>query len=73
MSSLTRQVCMIGSSTIGIGLGMLRSLAQGGATVVMHGLEEETILQAKIDDLTKEFGVQTGFSTANVRKPQEIR
>ena len=52
---------------------MLRSLAAGGATVVMHGLEEVDVLQQKTSDLSKEFGVQTGFSTANVRKPAEIR
>lgn len=52
---------------------MLRSLAAAGADVVMHGLVSTDELKQKTDDLQKEFGVKTSFSTANVRKPQEIR
>lgn len=52
---------------------MLRSLASAGADVVMHGLVSTDELKQKTDALQQEFGIKTGFSTANVRKPQEIR
>lgn len=52
---------------------MLRALASAGADVVMHGLVSTDELKQKTEALQKEFGIKAGFSTANVRKPQEIR
>lgn len=60
-------------STQGIGYGMLRALAGAGADVVMHGLASQDELKQKTQALQDEFGVKVGFSSANVRKPQEIR
>ena len=60
-------------STQGIGFGMIRGLAAAGADVVMHGLVEEKELKDKTAALAKEFDVRVGHSSANVRKPQEIR
>ena len=72
LSHLSLHAMYAGSSQ-GIGLGMLRALASAGADVVMHGLVSTDELKQKTDALHKEFGVKVGFSTANVRKPQEIR
>ena len=52
---------------------MLRGLAAAGADIVMHGLVEGKELQDKTTALHKEFGIRVGHSSANVRKPQEIR
>ena len=60
-------------STQGIGFGMIRGLAAAGADIVMHGLVEEKELKDKTTALAKEFDVRVGHSSANVRKPQEIR
>lgn len=72
LSHLSLHAMYAGSSQ-GIGLGMLRALASAGADVVMHGLVSTDELKQKTDALHQEFGVKVGFSTANVRKPQEIR
>eukprot|EP00891_Asterochloris_glomerata_P009061 jgi/Astpho2/9061/fgenesh1_pm.00133_%23_42_t len=60
-------------STQGIGFGMIRGLAAAGADIVMHGLVDEKELKDKTAALAKEFDVRVGHSSANVRKPQEIR
>ncbi|KAK9825658.1 hypothetical protein WJX81_006317 [Elliptochloris bilobata] len=70
---LKGRVALITGSTQGIGLGMLRGLAQAGADVVMHGLAKPEELQAKVTAVEDEFGVKVGHSDANVMKPAEIR
>ncbi|KAK9807872.1 hypothetical protein WJX72_011754 [[Myrmecia] bisecta] len=70
---LSGRVALITGSSQGIGLGMLRGLAQAGADVVMHGLAPEQELKHKCREVEKEFGVKTAQSACNVMKPQEIR
>ena len=60
-------------STQGIGLGMLRGLADAGADVVMHGLVMPEDAKAKTGEIASEFGVQCRHSAADVTKPAEIR
>ena len=60
-------------STQGIGLGMLRGLADAGADVVMHGLVTPEDAQAKTGEIASEFGVQCRHSAADVTRPAEIR
>lgn len=61
-----------GSST-GIGHGILKQLAAGGATTVMHGLVEEGQLRKQADQVAQQYGTVVGTSTANLMNPQEIR
>lgn len=60
-------------STQGIGLGMLRGLADAGADVVMHGLVTPEDAKTKTGVVASEFGVQCRHSAADVTKPAEIR
>lgn len=60
-------------STQGIGLGMLKGLAQAGANVVMHGLLPEAEAATRIKELEKQYKVKVGFSDADVTSPQAIR
>ena len=60
-------------STQGIGLGMLKGLAQAGANVVMHGLIPPEEAAARCRDMEKEYGVKVGQSAADVTQPQAIR
>ena len=60
-------------STQGIGLGMLRGLADAGADVVMHGLVTPEDAKAKTGEIASEFSVQCRHSAADVTKPAEIR
>lgn len=64
---------MVTGSTQGIGFAMLKGLAAAGADVVMHGLASPEELKSKTQQLSSEYGVKAGHSTANVRKPAEIR
>ncbi|KAK9799418.1 hypothetical protein WJX73_006608 [Symbiochloris irregularis] len=73
MASLAGKTALITGSTQGIGMGMLRGLAQAGANVVMHGLLAEEEAATKCQELEKEFSVGVGFSAADVTKPPEIR
>lgn len=54
-------------------MGILRQLAAGGATTVMHGLVSEEELRSKAAKVASEFGTTVGTSTANLLQPQEIR
>ena len=56
-------------STQGIGLGMLKGLAEAGADVVMHGLVPADEEKAKTSEIASEFGVQCQNGAANVTKP----
>lgn len=61
-----------GSST-GIGAGILKSLAAAGATTVMHGLVPEAELRDKCAAVERQYGNKTGYSTADLVEPQQIR
>ena len=60
-------------STQGIGMGMLRGLAEAGADVMMHGLVTADEAKAKTSEIASEFGVQCRHSAADVTKPADIR
>ena len=62
---------IITGSTSGIGLGMAKSFAGAGYNVFFNGLEENGSDIAR--SVGEEFGVKTGFSNANMLKPEEIR
>ncbi|KAL4424762.1 hypothetical protein ABPG77_000802 [Micractinium sp. CCAP 211/92] len=70
---LKGRVALITGSSTGIGMGILRQLAAGGATTVMHGLVGEEELRNKAAAVSKEYGTTVGTSTANLLKPEEIR
>jgi len=70
---VSMDACLPAGSSQGIGYGILKGLAGAGADVVMHGLVEAQELEEKVAGIRDEFGVKVGRSSANVRKPQEIR
>lgn len=70
---LKGRVALVTGSSTGIGMGILKQLAAGGATTVMHGLMAEDEIRQKADAVAKQYGTTVGTSTANLMKPQEIR
>jgi hypothetical protein len=60
-------------STTGIGAGILKQLAAGGATTVMHGLVSEAEITAKAAAVQEQYGLPCGTSTADLLDPQAIR
>ena len=69
----SRALYLCAGSTQGIGMGMLRGLAEAGADVMMHGLVTADEAKSKTAEIANEFGVQCRHSAADVTKPAEIR
>ncbi|KAI3433896.1 hypothetical protein D9Q98_003698 [Chlorella vulgaris] len=70
---LKGRVALVTGSSTGIGIGILRQLAAGGATTVMHGLEPEAALQQKAAAIAAQYGTIVGTNSANLLHPQEVR
>lgn len=58
---------------MGLGYGILTALASAGCNVGMHGIMETAQIRDQARQVGKEFGVKTACSTADLRKPAEIR
>jgi 3-hydroxybutyrate dehydrogenase len=72
MAELKGRVAVVTGSTSGIGLGIAKALAGGGADVMLNGFGEA----AAIDRLKRELGARTGvrveYSGADMSRPAEI-
>jgi 3-hydroxybutyrate dehydrogenase len=69
---LTGKVSLVTGSTSGIGLGIARALAQAGSTVVLNGLGTESEVESIGQQISSEFGVEVGYSAADMTKPEAI-
>ena len=66
------KVAIVTGSTSGIGLGIAEALAAAGTKVMLNGLPEPAEAEATREALSKRFGVQVAYSSANMSKPAEI-
>jgi len=69
---LAGRVAVVTGSTSGIGLGIARSLAEAGASVVLNGLGKIDDLGEVLAGLSSEFGVRAIYSPADMAKPASI-
>jgi 3-hydroxybutyrate dehydrogenase len=69
---LTGKVSLVTGSTSGIGLGIARALAQAGSTVVLNGLGTASEIESIGQQISGEFGVEVGYSAADMTKPEAI-
>jgi 3-hydroxybutyrate dehydrogenase len=69
---LTGKVSLVTGSTSGIGLGIARALAQAGSTVVLNGLGTASEIEGIGQQISGEFGVEVGYSAADMTKPEAI-
>jgi 3-hydroxybutyrate dehydrogenase len=69
---LKGKVAIVTGSTSGIGLGIARALAGGGADVMLNGFGQEAEIKRTRGAIEKEFKVKTAFSGADMSKPDEI-
>jgi 3-hydroxybutyrate dehydrogenase len=69
---LTGKVALITGSTSGIGLGIARSLAAAGASVVLNGFGATDQIKQAQDAIADEFGVTTRYSAADMSRPDAI-
>lgn len=63
---------VITGSTSGIGLGMARKFAAAGAKVMLNGFGDAHEIETIRFELAEEFGVDVGYSPADVTKTDEI-
>jgi 3-hydroxybutyrate dehydrogenase len=69
---LAGKVALVTGSTSGIGLGIARALAGGGAAVVLNGFGAAEEIAKSHDDLARDYGVKVGYSPADMSKPKAI-
>lgn len=69
---LAGKVSLVTGSTSGIGLGIARALAQAGSTVVLNGLGAASEIENIRQQISGEFGVEVGYSAADMTKPEAI-
>jgi 3-hydroxybutyrate dehydrogenase len=72
MTLKTRNAIVTGS-TSGIGLAIARALAEQGANVVINGFGEADTIETERSKITKDFGVKSLYSPADLTQPEQIR
>jgi 3-hydroxybutyrate dehydrogenase len=72
VDALAGRVALVTGSTSGIGLGIARSLAAAGATIVLNGFGPTDQIKQTQDAITDEFGVAVRYSAADMSKPDAI-
>lgn len=72
MKNLQKKTAIVTGSTSGIGLAILRSLAEAGANVVMNGFGDAAAIEAARAAVEQDFGVKCSYSPADMTKPEQI-
>jgi 3-hydroxybutyrate dehydrogenase len=70
--ALAGKVALVTGSTSGIGLGIARSVAAAGASVVLNGFGPTDEIKQTQDAIADEFGVTVRYSAADMTKPDAI-
>ena len=70
--SLAKRNAVVTGSTSGIGLAVVRALAEEGANVVINGFGEAAEIEKERAAIEKEFGVTAIYDGADMTKPEEI-
>jgi len=65
-----RKTAVVTGSSSGIGLGIVRGLAEGGMNVVMNGIEAEHEIESERQALADRFGVEVIYARANLMQAQ---
>ena len=66
------QTVLVTGSTSGIGLGIARAFAAGGANLMLNGLGEPKAIEALLAGMVKDCGVRALHHPADMTKPAEI-
>jgi 3-hydroxybutyrate dehydrogenase len=69
---LSGKVSLVTGSTSGIGLGIARALAAAGSAVVLNGLGVAAEIAKTREQIAGEFDVTTGYSAADMTRPDSI-
>jgi 3-hydroxybutyrate dehydrogenase len=63
---------MVTGSTSGIGLGIARALAEGGADVMLNGFGDAKEIESLRTRIAADYGVNTAFNGADISRPSAI-
>jgi 3-hydroxybutyrate dehydrogenase len=66
------KAAIVTGSTSGIGLGMARALAAGGADVLLNGFGDKAVIEKLRKGLADEFRVRVAYNGADMSKPAEV-
>jgi 3-hydroxybutyrate dehydrogenase len=69
---LDGKVAIVTGSTSGIGLGIARSFASAGASVVINGFGKPDKIGDTVEGLQRETGAKAIYSAADMTRPDEI-
>ena len=69
---LEGRAAIVTGSTSGIGLGIARALAEGGAAVMLNGFGEPGEIEALRQSLAENNDVDVAYSNADMSKPEAI-
>ncbi|WP_262273230.1 3-hydroxybutyrate dehydrogenase [Microvirga yunnanensis] len=69
---LDDKVALITGSTSGIGLGVARSFASAGASVVLNGFGNSQEINDTLEGLQRATGSRVAYSAADMARPDEI-
>jgi 3-hydroxybutyrate dehydrogenase len=69
---LQGKVALVTGSTSGIGLGIARSLAGAGASIMMNGFGDADDIETLRTQLAEEFGVSVAFDGADLSRRDEV-
>ena len=68
----TGKVAVVTGSTSGIGLGIARAFAKGGANIILNGFGDSGAIDTAREAIESEFGVACRYCPADMTKPAEI-
>ncbi len=72
MGTLEGKVAIVTGSTSGIGLGIARSLAADGCSLLLNGFAEPETIERLRNELAARYGVRVAYGPADMRRPDEI-
>ena len=72
MFDISGHVAVVTGSTSGIGLALARSLAEGGARVMLNGLGEPDAIERTRAELEQSTGSPVRYHGADMTEPAEI-
>ncbi|MBI1327993.1 MAG: 3-hydroxybutyrate dehydrogenase [Alphaproteobacteria bacterium] len=73
MSQLKGKVALVTGSTSGIGLGVAKTLAAQGASIMLNGFGEAAVIDGIKTEIADEYKVPVSFNGADLSKPEQIK